>query len=72
MEARRARTVANVAIALAGAAAAYAVLTKPPLRRLALAGLRTWLGASIPIFVMNQVREAWVQSGHAASVRSGA
>ena len=58
----RARTVANVVLAVAGAAAAYVVLTTPPLRRVAIRAVRLWLGASVPVYLATQVREAWVQS----------
>jgi hypothetical protein len=61
-----ARTAANIVIGVAGAAAAYVVLTTPPLRRLALRATRIWLGASIPAFLLREVRQAWVQSGRAA------
>lgn len=61
----QARTVANVVLASAGVAAAYVVLTTPSLRRLAWRGVQLWLGASIPVYVLNQVREAWVQSARA-------
>lgn len=43
-----ARMVANLVLASAGVAAAYVVMTSPPLRRLALAGIRLWLGAARP------------------------
>ncbi len=58
-----ARNAANVVLISVGVAAAYLVLTKPPLRRLAVTALRLWLGASVPVFLMNQAREAWVESG---------
>jgi hypothetical protein len=58
-----ARTAANVVLVSAGVAAAYVVLTKPPLRRLAFRALRYWLGASVPVFLLTQAREAWVESG---------
>jgi hypothetical protein len=61
-----ARTVANVLILSAGAAAAYVVLTTPPLRRFALRASRAWLGASLPIFLANEVRKAWMESDRAA------
>jgi hypothetical protein len=61
-----ARAVANVLIASAGAAAAYIVLSQPRLRRLALQGLQFWLGASVPVYLLNQVRYAWVESGQRA------
>jgi hypothetical protein len=62
----RARTVANVLVATAGVAAAYVVLRTPPLRRLALQGVRLWLGASVPAYLLNETRRAWVQSARAA------
>lgn len=61
-----ARTAANVVLVSAGVAAAYVILTKPPLRRLAFTALRVWLGASVPVFLLNQAREAWVESGRPA------
>lgn len=56
-----ARTTANVVLASAGVAAAVAILATPPLRRLALRGLRLWLGASVP-FLAAEVRRAWAES----------
>jgi hypothetical protein len=68
---RAARTVANLVLISAGVAAAYVVYTTPPLRRLAGVASRRWLGASIPIFLLTQARQAWVQSGAArAAVHS--
>jgi hypothetical protein len=61
-----ARTAANVALGLAGAAMAYVVLTTPPLRRAAFWGLRVWLGASVPVYLMREARQAWLRSGRAA------
>jgi hypothetical protein len=57
---------ANVILGVAGVAAAYVVMTTPSLRRLAVRGLRLWLGASVPLYLMNEARRAWVQSGQAA------
>jgi len=65
MTSATARTVANVVMVSAGAAAAYVVLTTPPLRRLALRASQAWLGASLPIFLANEVRKAWVESARA-------
>jgi uncharacterized membrane protein len=62
----RARTVANVLIASAGVAAAYVVLTTPPLRRLAFQAMRVWLGATVPVFLVEETRRAWVESARAA------
>lgn len=61
-----ARTAANVVLIGAGVAAAYVILTKPPLRRLAFKALQIWLGASVPVYMMNQAREAWIESGRSA------
>jgi hypothetical protein len=61
-----ARTTANVVLAAAGAAAAYVVFTTPPLRRLALRGVRLWLGVTVPVYLVGEVRRAWVESGRPA------
>jgi hypothetical protein len=58
-----ARTVANVLLAAAGVAAAYVVITTPPLRRLAARGIRLWLGASVPVFLITEAGRAWQESG---------
>jgi hypothetical protein len=57
-----ARTVANVLVLTAGAAAAYVVLTTPPLRRLAFRASKIWLGASLPVFLLKEVGKAWAES----------
>jgi hypothetical protein len=66
MTRENARAVANVVIASAGLAAAYVVLTTPPLRRLAIRAARIWLGTTVPAFLMETTRRAWVESGRAA------
>jgi hypothetical protein len=38
------------------------IVTTPPLRRLAGAATRLRLGASLPLFLMTQARQAWVES----------
>jgi hypothetical protein len=58
-----ARTAANLLLLSAGMAAGYVVMTKPPLRRLAFRALQYWLGASVPVFLLTQAREAWAESG---------
>jgi hypothetical protein len=60
------RTVANVMLVTAGAAAAYVVWTTPSLRRLAMQAARVWLGASVPVYLIDQTRRAWVESGRSA------
>jgi hypothetical protein len=61
---QNARTAANVVLVSAGAAAAYLLLTRPPLRRLAFRAVQLYLGASLPAFLFTQAREAWVESGN--------
>lgn len=61
-----ARTVANVVLASAGVAAAFVVITNPPLRRLAVRATRLWLGASVPAYLLDQTKRAWMESGQAA------
>jgi len=65
MTSTNARTAANVVLASAGIAAAYFVWRTPSLRRLALQGLRLWLGASVPAYLVDETRRAWVASGRA-------
>ena len=64
-----ARTTADVVLAAAGLAAAYVVVTTPPLRRLALRAFRVWLGASVPVYLIGETRRAWTASGRAAELR---
>ena len=61
-----ARTVAHIVLVSVGLAAAFVVLTNPPLRRLASRGLRLWLGAGVPTYLLVQTKRAWVESGRAA------
>jgi hypothetical protein len=61
---QNARTAANVVLVSAGMAAAYLVLTRRPLRRLALTAVQLYLGASLPAFLLTQARQAWVESGN--------
>ena len=58
-----ARHVANALLVTAGVAAAYVILTKPPLRRLAFRAAEIWLGASLPAYLVGQARDAWIESG---------
>jgi hypothetical protein len=57
-----ARRVANVALISTGVAAAYVVVTTPPLRRLALRGTEWWLGASVPVYLLYLAGRAWTES----------
>jgi hypothetical protein len=58
-----ARAVANAILITAGAAAAFVVVTSPPLRRLATLAVRWWLGAGVPAFLIGEVKTAWDASG---------
>jgi hypothetical protein len=60
-----ARLAANAILISLGAAAAYVVLTKPPLRRLAIRAARIWLGTSVPVYLLTEVRRAWAESAPA-------
>jgi len=60
------RTVANVVLVSAGVAAGFVILTNPPLRRLALRAMKLWLGATVPAYLLDETRRAWVESGQAA------
>jgi len=62
----QARSAADLVLAAAGIAAAYVVLTRPRLRRLAFGAIRYWLGASVPVFLATQAGAAWVESGRRA------
>ncbi len=63
-----ARTVANVVLASAAVAATYVVLTRPPLRRLAFRAVRLWLGATIPVYLANEARLAWMEAAKPPSL----
>ena len=58
-----ARVVANVVMVTAGLAAAYAIVTTPPLRRLVAIAARRWLGAGVPVYLLSETHRAWVESG---------
>jgi hypothetical protein len=66
MTSANARTVANVILVSAGVAAAFVILRTPSLRRIAIRGARLWLGASVPVYFVDQTRQAWLESGRAA------
>jgi hypothetical protein len=65
MTTESARTASTLILVSAGVVAAYVVLTTPPLRRLAFMGVRLWLGASVPAYLLSQVGHAWAESGSA-------
>ncbi len=61
-----ARATANVLLAAAGVAAAYVIVTRPPLRRRVVRMVWLWLGARVPAYLADQARQAWVESGRPA------
>jgi len=63
MTSESARTASTVILVSVGVAAAYVVLTTPPLRRLALIGVRLWLGASLPVYLFSQIGRSWAEAG---------
>jgi hypothetical protein len=58
-----ARTTANVLLASTGVAAAYVILTRPPLRRLAFRMVRLWLGTCVSAYLADQARQVWLAEG---------
>jgi hypothetical protein len=58
------RTIANALIVAASAAIVYAVVRRPPLRRVAWALLRTAATSAVPALLAREVRGAWEASGH--------
>jgi hypothetical protein len=62
MTSTAARSSANAILVCAGVAAAYAIFTTPRLRRLTVRAMQAWLGASVPIYLLNEVRHAWGES----------
>jgi len=63
MTADSARTASTAILISTGAVAAYVVLTTPPLRRLAFLGVRLWLGASVPAYLLSEVGRSWAEAG---------
>ncbi len=62
-----ARTVANLVLGAAGAAAAYYVLKHPRLRRAALRALKTGLTNTIPGYLVKEATDAWRETGQRAA-----
>lgn len=57
-----ARRVANTVMGLAAVGAAYVVLSRPPLRRMAWRLALTALTGTLPAWVNHEVRHAWAES----------
>ena len=66
MTATAARSVANAVLASAGVAAAFVIVTNPPLRRLVVRATEMWLGTTVPAYLREQTKRAWVESGRLA------
>ena len=66
MTSATARTTANVVLASAAIAAAYVIVTTPPLRLLARCATERWLGMSLPDYLVKEMRRAWMESAPAA------
>jgi hypothetical protein len=60
------RIAANMLLVSAGAAAAYIIVTKPPLRRLAGRMSRFWLAFWASTYVADQVLQAWLEAARPA------
>ena len=58
-----ARKIANVVLGAAAIGAACVILTNPPARRLAWRLALTALTGSVPMWLRNEVRQAWIESG---------
>ena len=61
-----ARKVANVLLGAAAVAAAYYVLRTPALRRAAWRVAVTTMTGTVPVWLGNEVRRAWADSGRRA------
>jgi hypothetical protein len=62
-----ANKVANVVLAAAAVAAAYAIIRTPPLRRVAGGLLLAAVTGTVPAWMNREIREAWNASGRAGS-----
>jgi hypothetical protein len=50
-------------LASAAATAVYVIVTRPWIRRLVFRMARVWLGVSVPAYLADQARQAWLESG---------
>jgi len=57
-----ARSTANFVLITAGMAVAYVILTTPSLRRFTARAVHSWLGASVPAYLLSEIRRAWVET----------
>ena len=61
-----ARTVANVVVVSAGVAAAYLIVTKPPLSPARVQCPQDLAWRQLPVYLANEVRDAWIEAGRPA------
>jgi hypothetical protein len=76
MTEQQARTTANVVMVAGAVGAVVYVLTKPPLRRLAVQLARSWVKGPLAVWALAELRRAWLESGqdlhgHAPTGASG-
>ena len=62
MTEERARTAANILMAIAAAGAAYYVLRTPALRRMAFQLAGAALTGTVPAWLNQEIRRAWTES----------
>jgi hypothetical protein len=62
----QARQTANILIGAAAIGAACVIVRTPALRRLAWQLVRTAIGTTGPVWLMNEVRHAWNDGRHLA------
>jgi hypothetical protein len=71
MTEQQARRAANLVMAAAAGGAALLILRKPPLRRLAAQLARSWVKGPFLVWVVAELRQAWLESGsHLADERA--
>ncbi len=63
----RSSTVTGIVVAVAGAAAGYAMFTNPPLRRTVWRFLKTVVTTTIPGIVLKEATAAWREAGRQAA-----
>jgi hypothetical protein len=68
MTSATARTTANVVLASAAIAAAYVIVTTPPLRLLAACATERWLGTNLPDYLVKETRRAWLDGVRAGGL----
>jgi len=62
MTEQQARTTANVVMAAGAVGAAFYIMRRPPLRRLAWRVARSWAKGPLLVWAIAEMRRAWVES----------